>query len=74
MSNEYGKNSKTNKFNKILVLVCEKAKKAFTKSANTKKIAKVTKIFIATVKQKWSPNFAKVTEFHCNNNNLLCSN
>ena len=59
---------------KFLFFVCEKAKKAFTKSANTKKIAKVTKIFIATVKQKWSPNFAKVTEFHCNNNNLLCSN
>ena len=37
---------------KFLFFVCEKAKKAFTKSANTKKIAKVTKIFIATIKKK----------------------
>lgn len=44
---------------KFLFFVCEKAKKAFTKSANTKKIAKVTKIFIATIKKKMVRKFRK---------------
>ena len=44
LSNKYGKNSKNNKFHKILPLEREKVKKSFTKSANFAKIAKVTRI------------------------------
>ena len=42
LSNKYGKNSKNNKFNKILHLEREKVKKGFEKSANFAKIAKLT--------------------------------
>ncbi|CAH3041543.1 unnamed protein product [Porites lobata] len=45
LSNKYGKNSKNNKFHKILHLEREKVKKGFSKSANFAKIAKVTRIF-----------------------------
>ena len=48
LSTKYGKNSKNNKFNKILHLEREKVKKGFEKSANFEKIAKVTRIFPAT--------------------------
>ena len=47
LSNKYGKNSRNNKFFKILLLQREKAKKGFVKSANFAKIAKVTGIFLA---------------------------
>ena len=49
LSNQYGKNSKNNKFNKILHLKRERVKKGFEMSANFAKIAKVTRIFL-TVK------------------------
>ena len=42
LSNKYGKNSKNNKFNKILHLERAKVKKGFEKSANFTKIAKLT--------------------------------
>ena len=42
LSTKYGKNSKNNKFNKILHLEREKVKKGFEKSANFAKIAKLT--------------------------------
>ena len=41
------KNSRNNKFHKILLLQREEAKKGFLKSANFAKIAKVTGIFLA---------------------------
>ena len=44
---KYGKNSKNNKFNKILHLEREKVKKGFEKSANFAKIVKVTRLFLA---------------------------
>ena len=44
LSNKYGKNSKNNKFHKILLLKREKVKKGLEKSA---KISKVTKRFLA---------------------------
>ena len=47
LSNKYDKNSKNNKFNKILHLEREKVKKGFEKSANVEKIPKVTRIFPA---------------------------
>ena len=47
LSNKYGKNSKNNKFHKILHLEREKVKKGFEMSANFAKIAKVTRIFHA---------------------------
>ena len=47
LSNKYGKNSKNNKFHKILHLERGKVKKGFSKSANFAKIAKVTTIFPA---------------------------
>ena len=43
LSNKYGKNSKKNKFHKILHLERQKVKKGFSKSANFAKIAKVTR-------------------------------
>ena len=46
LSNKYGKNSKNNKFHKILYLEREKVKKGFEMSANFAKIAKVTRIFL----------------------------
>ena len=47
LSNQYGKNSRNNKFFKIILLQREKAKKGFVKSANFPEIAKVTGIFPA---------------------------
>ena len=48
LSNKFGKNSRNNKFFKILLLQREKAKKGFVKSANLAKVAaKVTGIFLA---------------------------
>ena len=47
LSNKNGKNSRNNKFFKILLLQREKAKKGFVKSANFAKIAKVTGILLA---------------------------
>ena len=47
LSNKYGKNSKNNKFHKILHFEREKAKKGFSKSANFAKIEKATRIFHA---------------------------
>ena len=47
LSNKYGKNSKNNKFHKILYLEREKVTKGFEMSANFAKIAKVTRIFHA---------------------------
>ena len=44
LSNKYGKNSKNNKFHKILPVEREKVKKGFTKSAKFAKIAEVTRI------------------------------
>ena len=41
------KNSRNNKFYKIILSQREKAKKRFVKSANFTKIAKVTGIFLA---------------------------
>ena len=46
LSNKYGKNSRNNKFFKILLLQREKDKKGFEKSANFAKIVKVTRIFL----------------------------
>ena len=43
LSNKYGKNSKNDKFHKILHLERGKVKKGFCKSANFAKIAKVTR-------------------------------
>ena len=40
LSNKYGKNSKNNKFNKILHLERDKVKNGFVKSANFAKIKK----------------------------------
>ena len=52
LSNKYGKNSKNNKFHKILHLEREKVKeKGFEMSANFGKIAKVTRIFLPYVKR-----------------------
>ena len=45
LSNKYGKNSKNNKFKKILHLEREKVKKGFEKSSNFANIAKVRRIF-----------------------------
>ena len=59
LSNKYGKNSRNNKFFKILLLQREKAKKGFVKSANFAKIAKVTGIFLAKWKD-WVTNVAKI--------------
>ena len=47
LSNKYGKNSRKNKFFKILLLEREKAKRGFVKSPNFTKMAKVTGIFPA---------------------------
>ena len=48
LSNKYGKKGKNNKFNEILHLEREKAKKGLEKAANFEKIAtKVTRILIA---------------------------
>ena len=47
LSNKYRKNSKIDKFNKILDLQAEKAKNGLEKSANFAKIAEVTRIFLA---------------------------
>ena len=59
LSNKYGKNSRNNKFFKILLLQRQKAKKGFVKSANFAKIAKVTGIFLAKWKD-WVTNVAKI--------------
>ena len=59
LCNKYGKNSRNNKFFKILLLQREKAKKGFVKSANFAKIAKVTEIFLAKW-QGWVTNVAKI--------------
>ena len=45
---KYRKNRKTNKFNKILDLEKEEIKKGPEMSANIAKIAKVTRIFLAS--------------------------
>ena len=55
-----GKNSKNNKFHKILHLEREKVKKGFEMSANFAKIAKVTRIFLPVWKD-WVTNLAKIT-------------
>ena len=55
----YGKNSKNNKFHKILHLEREKVKKGFSKSVNLTKIAKVTIMFHAMWKD-WATNMAKI--------------
>ena len=47
LSNKYRKNSKIDKFNIILDLQAEKAKKGLEKYANFAKIAKVARIFFA---------------------------
>ena len=47
LSNKYCKNSKNNKFNRILHLEGEKVKNGFVKSANFAKIAKLTRLFLA---------------------------
>ena len=59
LSNKYGKNSKNNKFHKILHLEREKVKKGFEMSANFAKIAKVARIFHAMWKD-WATNMAKI--------------
>ena len=59
LSNKYGKNSRNNKFFKILLLQREKAKKGFVKSANFAKIAQVTGIFLTKWKD-WVTNVAKI--------------
>ena len=59
LSNKYGKNSRNNKFLKILHLQREKAKKGFVKSPNVAQIAKVTEIFLAKWKD-WVTNVAKI--------------
>ena len=59
LSNKYGKNSRNNKFFKILLLQRQKAKKGFVKSANFAKIAKVTRIFLPMWKD-WATNMAKI--------------
>ena len=61
LSNKYGKNSRNNKFLKILYLQREKAKKGFVKSANVAKIAKVTGSFLA----KWKDWLTNVAEIAC---------
>ena len=69
LSNKYGKNSKNNKFNKILHLEREKVKKGFSKSANFAKIAKSNKNFSCYVK-RLSNKYGKIaritnlTEFY----------
>ena len=60
LSNKYGKNSKNNKFHKILHLEREKVKKGFEMSANFAKIAKLTRIFLPMWKD-WATNMAKIT-------------
>ena len=50
LSNKYGKNSRNNKFFKILLLQREKVKKGCVKSANFAKIPKVTGIFFVSEK------------------------
>ena len=52
LSDKYCKNNMNNKFNKILDLKREKAKKGFDKSANSTKIAKVTIFFLASLKHR----------------------
>ena len=59
LSNKYGKNSRNNKFHKMLHLEREKVKKGFSKSANFAKIAKVTRIFLPMWKD-WATNMAKI--------------
>ena len=59
LSNKYGKNSRNNKFLKILHLQREKPKKGFVKSPNVAKIAKVTEIFLAKWKD-WLTNVAEI--------------
>ena len=59
LSNKYGKNSKNNKFHKILHLERGKVKKGFRKSTNFAKIAKVTRSFPAMWKDE-VPNMAKI--------------
>ena len=49
-ASKYRKNIKNNQFSKRKDLKGEKAKKALEKSANFEKIAKVTIIFLATLK------------------------
>ena len=51
-STKYGKNSKNNKFHKILHLERGKVKKGFRKSTNFAKIAKVTRSFPAMWKDE----------------------
>ena len=51
LSNKYGKNSKNNKFDKILHLERKKVKNGFVKSANFAKIAKITRLFLAMWKE-----------------------
>ena len=65
LSNKYGKNSKNNKFHKILHLEREKVKeKGFAEmSANFAKIAKVTRIFLPYVK-RLSNKYGKNNKFH----------
>ena len=59
LSNKYGKNSKNNKFHKILHLEREMVKKGFEMSANFAEIAKVTIIFLRMWKD-WATNMAKI--------------
>ena len=64
LSNKYGKNSKNNKFHKILHLEREKVKKGFSKSANFAKIAKVTRILISCYVKRLSNKYSKNDKFH----------
>ena len=61
LSTKYGKNSKNNKFNKILHLEREKVKKGFEKSANFAKNRKINnwRLFLAMWKD-WVINIAKI--------------
>ena len=60
MTKKCGKNSKNNKFHKILHLEREKVKKSFDeKSANFEKIAKVTRMFLVMWKD-WATNMTKI--------------
>ena len=59
LSNKYCKNSKNNKFHKILHLEREKVKKGFSKSANFAKMAKVTRILISCYVERLSNKYSK---------------
>ena len=55
LNNKYGKNSKNNKFHKILQLERGKVKKGFEMSANFAKITKVTRILRNTLCGRLKP-------------------